>query len=247
MLNVGGPTANVGGPSPTANDLDANILVTASFVKMLQRILLLRSDVLHQRIDAQGVVITGQPGIGKLYLPSSLFPSNSIRTSDKFTNICICMCLMRLYVGKTTFLKFLLAQLLASHQVVLLVSSTTSHLFFQGKIYVRRSDSDQHEHEHMPYTGFHFLPAHTHRTLHPYPIWALINVDADDNSPDSAIAIPTNCNVWPIMVCPPDGPARYGCWRKQRRGCLWGMGGWREGEVRAGWVPFPSFFFLNAS
>lgn len=52
-LNLGGADAR-----------DDEILVTAAFVKMLQRILLLRSDVLNERLDTQGVVITGQPGIG---------------------------------------------------------------------------------------------------------------------------------------------------------------------------------------
>ncbi|EIM92051.1 uncharacterized protein STEHIDRAFT_164408 [Stereum hirsutum FP-91666 SS1] len=179
-LNIGGATTN-----------DGDILVTASFVKMLQRILLLRS--------------------------------------------------------KSTFLTFLLAQLLSFHQVVLLVSSTSSHLFFQGKVYVRRpsSSSSSSQHQHMPYSGFHFLPiaTHTHRALHlnPYPIWALINANAHDSTPDSAIAIPTNCNVWPVQACPPDGPLRYGRWRKQRRGCLWGMSLWSEEEVLAGLSLQPTY------
>lgn len=81
VLNVGGPTTKDG---------DATILVTASFVEMLQRILLLRSDVLNQRIDAQGVVITGQPGIGKLYLPSSLSTSiQFVPATHKFADMCV--------------------------------------------------------------------------------------------------------------------------------------------------------------
>lgn len=74
-LNIGGATTK-----------DAEILVTAAFVRMLRRILLLRSDVLNLRHDNQGVVIIGQPGIGALHLQARMLASKSAPQFNPLTH-----------------------------------------------------------------------------------------------------------------------------------------------------------------
>jgi len=118
--------------------------------------------------------------------------------------------------GKTTFLKFMLKQLLSARQVVLLCDNNDVWLFFRGKVYFRPVDS-----------GFRYLP----RREAYCPIWALIDVDLKDGG----APFQRSSNIWPIQTSSPR-PARWKSWRKQYQAALWGMPLWEIEDLMQGYA-----------
>ena len=91
-------------PFGAGSTWENRILVTRSYDDMYHRLLLLRQN---DEGDAKGAVLTGQPGIGA-----------SLRSLPCATTH------QRIFPGKTTFLKFMLARLISARQVVLLCDSS---------------------------------------------------------------------------------------------------------------------------
>ncbi len=193
-------------PFGAGSTSENRILVTKSYDTMYHRLLLLRQD---DEGDAKGAVLTGQPGIGA-----------SLRSLPCATTH------QRIFPGKTTFLKFMLARLISARQVVLLCDSSDVHLFYRGQVYFRSA-----------MFGFGGLPK---RRRTPYcPIWALIDMDYQHQGPP----ITGSSNIWPIQASSPD-PARWKHWHKQNGAALLGLPPWNMEELMKGYVF--SLFSLSA-
>jgi len=122
------------------------ILVTRAYEDMHHRLLRLRGN---DKGRTQGVVITGQPGIGGSIITRSAPPATSHR----------CMSAP----GKTTFLGFMLARLISAKQIVVLCNSTKVLLFYCGRVYSQEAS-----------LGFRGLPINQHNAQY-CPIWALVD------------------------------------------------------------------------
>ena len=120
--------------------------------------------------------------------------------------------------GKTTFLKFMLTQLISAGQVVLLCDSYEVYLFYHGQVYLR-----------LTVFGFGELPRHQHMRY--CPIWALIDMDYNDHRPP----ITSTSNIWPIQASPPN-PIQWKLWVKQNTAAVWGMPLWNMEELMQGYV-----------
>jgi len=120
--------------------------------------------------------------------------------------------------GKTTFLKFTLARLISHRQVVLLCDITKAFLFYHGKVYSRPTQY-----------GFGDLPIHQEATY--CPIWALLDVDYQDQGPP----ITARANIWPIQASYPN-PIQWKSWRKQYNAALLGMPLWKMDDLMEGYV-----------
>jgi len=116
------------------------------------------------------------------------------------------------------FLDFVLARLISARQVVLLCDTFTVHLFYHGKVYSRPTQC-----------GFGDLPK---RRGAPYcPIWALIDMDYQDQGP----LMSGGDRIWPIQASPPE-PIRWKSWSKQNGAALLGMPLWEMDELMEGCV-----------
>jgi hypothetical protein len=120
--------------------------------------------------------------------------------------------------GKTTFLNFVLARLIAARQVVLTCSSLQVCLFYQGRVYSR-----------PPQSGFYNLPERLDENY--YPMWTLVDVDNRKDGP----VLPEASNIWPIQASPPNN-IRWAAWRKQFGAAVWGMPLWDMEELIAGYA-----------
>jgi len=192
-LSLGGGSSISPGGKP--------ILVTDAYDKMLHRLSRLReNDRKGGRI--KGAVITGQPGIGASLTRSPLHTATYwwIRSP-----------------GKTTFQKFMLAQLISTQEVVLLCDSYKILLFFRGRVYHRSTNS-----------GFDFLPTPP-ITLY-YPIWALVDVGLRQEPP-----ITESSYIWPVQTSSPN-PIRWRDWSKHNKAALLGMPLWSMEELSEGYV-----------
>ena len=125
--------------------------------------------------------------------------------------------------GKTTFLKFMLARLISTRQVVVLCDNRRSYLFYAGTVYSRSAEF-----------GFMNLPER--QATRYFPVWALIDVDFENRGPNLA-----STNVWPIQASCPN-PVLWHAWRKQHRAALLGMPLWSMEELMAGYVFTCSLF-----
>ena len=119
-------------------------------------------------------------------------------------------------LGKSTFLNFMLAQLISAHQVVLVCKSSETHLFYHGQVYSRSTGA-----------GLCGLP--TRQQTRYCPIWALIDVDYQDRGPP----IDDGSNIWPIQVSSPK-PVRWKSWSKQNGAAQLGMSLWSIEELTEG-------------
>ena len=129
--------------------------------------------------------------------------------------------------GKSTFLKFMLARLIATHQVVLLCDSSDAYLFYCGQVYYHPMND----------SVFHNLPAHKNI---PYcPILSLIDVDYKDRGPP----FESSSNIWPIQVSSPN-PIRWKSWAKQNKAAVLGMPLWSTDELTEGYVCSRQCLFL---
>jgi len=177
------------------------ILVTEAYDKMYRRLLLLReADRVGPTV--RGAVVIGQPGAGAPLTrsPPHMTTHRRIRSP-----------------GKTLFQKFMLAQLISAHEVVLLCDSDQILLFFRGKVYYRPIDS-----------GFRFLPRPP-ATVY-YPIWALVDVTDLKEPP-----IPESSTIWPVQTSSPNS-VRWNAWRKRNRAALLGMPLWNLHDLMMGYV-----------
>lgn len=92
----------------------ATILVTQAYADTFQRIWQFReAGSAHQ-----GIVLTGQPGIGASRSPTPITHR-------------------RVFLGKTTFERYALVRLITAQQVVVLCDERNIHLFFGGQVYSR--------------------------------------------------------------------------------------------------------------
>jgi len=122
------------------------------------------------------------------------------------------------FPGKTIFLIFMLVRLISARQVVLLCDHFVVYLFYRGKVYSQSGVS-----------CFDGLP--TRQQARYCPIWALIDVDFQEQGP----SIRRSSNIWPIQASPP-GPARWRSWSKQNGAPLLGMPLWNTEELVEGYV-----------
>ena len=120
-------------------------------------------------------------------------------------------------LGKTTFLKFMLARLISARQVVVLCDNNRCYLFYAGTVYSRPAEF-----------GFVALP--THKESEDFPVWALIDLDFQERGPQVGSA-----NVWAIQTSSPN-PIRWKSWRKQHRAALLGMPLWSMEELMKGYA-----------
>ena len=127
-------------------------------------------------------------------------------------------------LGKSNFLKFMLAWLLSAQQVVLLCDNTRAYLFYCREVYFRATSD-----------GFWDLPVHREE---PYrSVWGLIDVDFGEHGPP----ISSNPIIWPIQASPPKS-VRWRSWHKQfTDSALWGMPLWSLDELVEGYA-FSSFY-----
>ena len=95
-------------------------------------------------------------------------------------------------------------ELLSYQQVVLLCDSTEMLLLICGNVYSRPMRD-----------GFKFLP--TRQGGGYCPIWALINMDFEDEDPP----LTATSNIWPILA-PSPSPTRWKRWAKYNDRALWG-------------------------
>ena len=189
---------------PISVESRGKILVLESYERMFHHLLLLRKGDKGSR---QGVVITGQPGIGVCL--NGFLPYASIHQCIRSP-------------GKTTFLSFLLARLISLKQVVLLRSSDSGLLFYHGQVYSRPAANSFTD---LP-IGHMNLPEDWY-----FPIWTLLDVDGSQAAP----FITRGMNVWPIQASSPQ-PNRYASWRKQTGAALLGMPLWNMRELMEGYV-----------
>jgi hypothetical protein len=119
--------------------------------------------------------------------------------------------------GKTTFLKFMLAQLVSADQVVLLCTTVYTHLFYSGCVYTRPTEF-----------GFEDLPRFKGGY---YPVWALIDTDFRQHGPP----VGSGSINWPIQASSPK-PIQWKQWSKQFGATLLGMPQWNMKELIAGYV-----------
>ncbi|KAI0764753.1 hypothetical protein C8Q74DRAFT_1449937 [Fomes fomentarius] len=157
--------------------VSGTILVRKSYSDLYNRILIYRRD-------SGGVIITGQPG-----------------------------------VGKSMFLKYMLARLLSEKQVVVFYTISGIHLFYQGAVYYHSETPDAME-------AINNLPYHTQSTFSP---WMLVDMDLEVREP----RIDDVPSVWPILASSPNRK-RWQCWAKQLDGVMWGMDVWTKEELMCG-------------
>jgi len=121
------------------------------------------------------------------------------------------------FPGKTTFLMFMLIRLIAAHQIVLLCTSASGWLFYQGEVYNRPAIS-----------CFNDLPVRKGEGRYS-PISTLIDTDSNDRAPSISIGF----NIWPIQASSPR-PKRYKSWSKQAGAALLGLPLWTMEELDKG-------------
>ena len=121
------------------------------------------------------------------------------------------------YPGKTTFLAFVLAQLLLAKQVVLLIFPNHLLLFYSGKVYRREG------------SGIDTIPKYRQY----WCTWALINSDSRKEGPP----LDTGFSIWPVQASSPK-PSRWTAWLNQFGGVLSGMPLWKIHELNDGYVVF---------
>ncbi|KAI0764791.1 hypothetical protein C8Q74DRAFT_1284000, partial [Fomes fomentarius] len=158
-------------PTATAS---GTILVRKSYSDLYNRILI-------HREDSGGVIIIGQPG-----------------------------------VGKTMFLKYMLARLLSEKQVVVFYTPQRIYLFYQNYVYHRPETSE----------AIIDLPYHTQST---FSLWMLVDMDPEVREPH----VDDVPSVWPVLASPPNS-RRWKCWAKQMDGVLWGLDLWTKEELMYG-------------
>lgn len=120
----------------------------------------------------------------------------------------------------------MLAQLILTNQVVLLCSDQV-YLFYQDTVYTRSM-----------HLGFYHLPRN--KKVEYCPIWALIDVDYEDEGPP----ISSSSNIWPIQASSPKS-VRWRAWAKQDGAAILGMPLWNMDELMEGYVF--SLFSLSAT
>ena len=115
-------------------------------------------------------------------------------------------------LGKSTFLKFLLARLVSARQVVLFGDKTEFHLFYRGEVYKKARIGD--------------LPK-LFRNMCFQPAWALIDGDCMTEVPFTM-----SDRIWPILATYPQ-PIGRGSWCRQLSAPIWGMPKWNFEELMA--------------
>ena len=186
-------------PFRSGSTLGGEILITELYDKLYHRILDFRKN---GKGDTKGVVLTRQPGTGVSPYPD---PHPAWQLTGRSVP-----------PGKTTFLKFVLAQLISAGQAVLLCDNYNVWLFYRGKVHFRPVDS-----------SFRSLPKKT-----PYcPIWALIEVDYQDHGPPFHLG----SNIWPIQASSPN-PIRWRSWHKQNNAALWEIPLWGMEDLMSGYA-----------
>jgi len=199
-------------PLPLPKTSRTQILVTEAYEKMFHHLLLIRVGEggirtdedgirMDEDVSCKGAIITGQSGIGTSLI--KFLPHAS-------THQCVGS------PGKTTFLGFLLVQLLSLGQVVLLCDSDEALLFYHGQVYSRSAKD-----------AFRDLP--TNREY--FPVWTLIEADRMKDGP----SISLNFDIWAIQASSLH-PNRYKSWRKQTGAALLGMPLWSKRELKEGCV-----------
>ena len=120
------------------------------------------------------------------------------------------------------WLKFMLARLIASHQVVILCDNFEAYLFFAGQVYYHSMNNSPFwnlpEHKNLPYC----------------PILTLIDMDYADRAPP----LTSRANIWPIQASCPT-PILWKSWAKQKNAAVLGMPLWDIKELKAGYVCAP--------
>jgi hypothetical protein len=114
-------------------------------------------------------------------------------------------------LGKSTFLKFLLARLISARQVVVLGDKTEIHLFYNGNVYKKNHYINE-------------LPTLS-RDKRVQNVWTLIDGDGMTNVPFGM-----SVKIWPILATSPQ-PQRWKSWYKQLGAPIWGMPKWNVDEL----------------
>jgi hypothetical protein len=117
-------------------------------------------------------------------------------------------------LGKTTFLKFLLARLISARQVVLFGNQDTFYLFYHGKVYEKKEQIRND------------LPRLFQNMCY-QPAWALIDGDGMTKVPFNV-----DDKIWPILATSPQ-PDRWKSWYRQLGAPIWGMAKWNFKELTA--------------
>ena len=120
--------------------------------------------------------------------------------------------------GKTTFLNFMLAQLISPRQVVVLCDNFKAYLFYSGQVYSRSMALDL---EALP----------NHPQIDYFPIWALIDADLRSHE----LPFTYELNIWPIQASSPN-TTRWKAWSKQFGAAVLGLPLWNMGELMKGCV-----------
>ena len=112
-------------------------------------------------------MLTGQPGTGT----GASFDVLALRDNSRGIRSS----------GKTTFLKWMTARLIAAHQVVVLCDYEDVRLFYHGKVYIRSAAA-----------GYKHPPEHLTKPY--FPMRGLIDVDFQETPP----RISGGSSIWPI-------------------------------------------------
>jgi len=180
------------------------ILVTQAYERMFHRLLTIRGE---DSGTTKGAVVTGQPGTGASVtrFPPCAATHRWIKSA-----------------GKTTFLTFMLVQLVSAHQVVIYCTPKECFLFYRGEVYTRSTKS-----------GFENLPSGPGVSY--CPVWALIDMDFKNKAPP----IVRESNIWPIQASS-QKPIQWESWLNQTGGALLGLPLWSMEELMIGYA-FPLF------
>lgn len=149
-----------------------------------------------------GVLLTGQPGTGKSVFLNSVEPA-----------------LMEFPAGKTTWLWFALAALLARKEDVVLYRPGRYYLFYGQQVYTIWQDPGT-----IPLS-----------TIAGRPIWCLIDPDAAPNAPPR-ILFDGGKFRFPVQACSPNGERYASWWLKRRRPVVYGMPLWNKHDLLAGYA-----------
>jgi hypothetical protein len=153
-----------------------------------------------------GIILSGQPGIGKFINISSVSPS-SLQ--------------LETFVGKTLFIWFLLVRLLSMKQVVVLHIAGGGPtggpiLFYHNAVYTT-----------SPAVGGSALPVPRTGLKRPTFIWSLFDLKRGDHPP---LALYPQC--FPVQA-PSPNPERYSEWRKVRNPFFTYFPLWSRDELRS--------------
>ncbi|RDB20043.1 hypothetical protein Hypma_013107 [Hypsizygus marmoreus] len=165
-------------PLGVLRDSGDKLLVRESYHRLFKRVCGLRES-----FPTSGVVVTGQPGI-----------------------------------GKTTWLYYILVQLLRELEVVILATRGLIIVFYHDGVY------------HLVNTSVSWLDLPRPSGLLRRPIWCLIDPDKEVKEPPAALTAPS---IFPVEAASLNA-GRYSAWMKQREGRMWALPLWSHEELQAG-------------